>query len=123
MDFPNLIKNASLIKIKEQQIGKTIAINFFTSVTNKFGTQFLIYNKRHNVVFYSNSQIYGYLNSFINTLKNKDGYYYKDKEELSDIAKFKIVSIEENHATLKFLNKESTYKTYQIPLSDSDNEK
>ena len=121
MDFPNLIKNASLIKIKEQQIGKTIAINFFTIVKTKYGEQYMIYNKKHNVVFYSNSQLYGYLHTFINNLKNKDSYYHKDCE-LNDIAKFKIVSIEENRTTLKFLNKESTYKTYQIPLSDSDEE-
>ena len=122
MDFPTLIKNASLIKLKEQQPNKILSINFFTIVKTKYGEQYMIYNQKYNVVFYSNSQIYGYLHTLINTLNSKDGYYYKD-DQLSDITKFKIVSIEENKANLKFLNKESTYKTYQIPLSDSDNEK
>ena len=119
MDIPTLIKNASLIKLKEQQPNKILSINFFTIVKTKYGEQYMIYNQKYNVVFYSNSQIYGYLHTLINTLNSKDGYYYKD-DKLSDIAKFKIVSIEENKANLKFLNKESVYKTYTIPLSDDE---
>ena len=119
MDFQNIIKDASLIKLKDQQVNKCLSINFFTAIKTKYGEQYLIYNKKYNVTFYSNSQIYGYLHTFINTLNNKDGYYYKD-DQLSDIAKFKIISIEENHASLKFLNKESVYKKSTIPLSSDD---
>ena len=100
-------------------MNKCLSINFFTEIKTKFGSQYLIYNKKYNVTYYSNSQIYAYLHTFINNLLTKDGYYYKD-DQLSEIAKFKIISIEENHASLKFLNKESVYKKSTIPLSSDD---
>ena len=68
--------------------------------------------------FFSNKQIFGYINK-ISNLKEKDGFYFKD-DILSDIVTFKITKIEDNRVSVSFINDNSRYKSEILPLSDNE---
>ena len=113
------------IVLKEQPIGKTLYVNLIKPVITKYGKSFVLYDKMHNVFFFSNSLLYSYLSKALNELQNKDGIYFKD-EKLTEILTFKIKSVDKNkngqiQVKLDFIkNKPIKYKTKILTLSDDE---
>ena len=118
MDFEQIINHCDIIRLKDQKVNKTLSINFFRSIKTKFVEQYLLYNKKYNKIFFSNKQIFGYINKITN-LKEKDGFYFKD-DILSDIVTFQIKKIEDNRVSVSFINDNSRYKSEILPLSDNE---
>ena len=52
----------------------------------------ILYDKKHNITYYSNSLLKAYLNKLKENLKNESAFHYID-EDLSTILSFKIESI------------------------------
>lgn len=123
MNFQSLFENAQEIKLKFQPLTKKLCVNCFKVVRSKFGESMICYNKKYNVVFFTNSQLKGYLKKTMCNLLSKDNIYYKD-EQLSDIIKFSIDSINEsgqiNLTILKNKKINNNSDSFVIPLSDDD---
>ena len=92
MQFESIINESKQIKLKYQEIGKTFSINLILKTKSKYGDNYLLYNKKYNVVMYANAQIKGYVSKMSTNLKSKGDYYYVD-ENLSDVIQFKIKNI------------------------------
>ena len=92
MQFEYIINESKQIKLKDQEIGKTFSINLILKTKSKYVDNYLLYNKKYNVVMFANAQIKGYAYKMSTNLKSKGDYYYVD-EKLSDIIQFKIKNI------------------------------
>ena len=96
MNSDNIFENANTIVLKEQKVGKILSVNIIKTITTKYGSSFLLYNSKNNVLFFPNSQLKSYLSKAITNLKFTNGYYYKDDNK-SSILDFEIskISIED----------------------------
>lgn len=82
------------IKLKDQKVGKRFDINIIKLIKTKYGNNMILYNKKHNRVFFANSLLRAYLSKVIINLKHTDNYYYKD-DDLSSILQFIITGKKE----------------------------
>ncbi len=57
MNFQSLFENAQEIKLKSQPLTKKLSVNSFKVVRSKFGESMICYNKKYNVVFFTNPQL------------------------------------------------------------------
>ena len=125
MQFENIINESKQIKLKDQEIGKTFSINLILKTKSKYGDNYLLYNKKYNVVMYANAQIKGYVSKMSTNLKSKGDYFYAD-EKLSDIIQFKIKNIDVGDdqkvkVDIEIIkNNKNTYTSEKIPLSDDE---
>ena len=125
MQFENIITESKQIKLKDQEIGKTFSINLILKTKSKYVDNYLLYNKKYNVVMYANAQIKGYVSKMSTNLKSKGDYYYAD-EKLSDIIQFKIknIVVDEDQKTKVDIeiikNNRNTYTSEKIPLSNDE---
>jgi len=125
MQFENIINESKQIKLKDQEIGKRFSINLILKTKSKYGDNFLLYNKKYNVVMYANAQIKGYVSKMSTNLKSKGDYFYVD-EKLSDIIQFKIKNIDVGDdqkvkVDIEIIkNNKNTYTSEKIPLSDDE---
>ena len=125
MQFENIINESKQIKLKDQEIGKRFSINLILKTKSKYGDNFLLYNKKYNVVMYANAQIKGYVSKMSTNLKSKGDYFYAD-EKLSDIIQFKIKNIvvgedQKIKVDIEIIkNNRNTYTSEKIPLSDDE---
>ena len=53
--------SSNMIVLKEQPVGKTLYVNLIKPVITTYGKSFVLYDKMHNVFFFSNSLLYSYL--------------------------------------------------------------
>ena len=125
MQFENIINESKQIKLKDQEIGKRFSINLILKTRSKYGDNYLLYNKKYNVVMYANAQIKGYVSKMSTNLKSKGDYFYAD-EKLSDIVQFKIKNIDVGDdqkvkVDIEIIkNNKKTYTSEKIPLSDDE---
>ena len=124
-NFESIINESKQIKLKDQEIGKTFSINLILKTKSKYGDNYLLYNKKYNVVMYANAQIKGYVSKMSTNLKSKGDYFYAD-EKLSDIIQFKIKNIvvgedQKVKVDIEIIkNNKNTYTSEKIPLSDDE---
>jgi len=124
-NFESIINDSKQIKLKDQEIGKRFSINLILKTRSKYGENYLLYNKKYNVVMYANAQIKGYVSKMSTNLKSKGDYYYVD-EKLSDIIQFKIknIVVDEDQKTKVDIeiikNNRNNYTSEKIPLSDDE---
>ena len=119
MNFEDITKNCTEIKLKSQLVNKTLAINCIKPIKTRFNDSYLCYNKKYNKVFYANAQLRGYIKRLIGDLKSNNNFYYKD-DELSDILKFKIESINNEKVNLSIIYKKCLFKDEVLELSDNE---
>ena len=125
MNFDKKFENSTMIKLNEQNEGKTFEINLIKLIHTKYGDNLILYNKKYNKTFYSNSLLKAYLSKVMTTLKTENNYYYKD-DQLSNILKFKIKSITTDKKGMKqvqldFIKEHRKQMNYDvIALSDSE---
>ena len=123
MNFENYFEKAELISLKNQKVGKTLQVNLIKLIKTKFGNAMIIYDKKHNITYYSNSLLKAYLNKLIENLKNESTYYYID-EDLSTILSFKIESIKnvdgKIQVQLEFNKNKSKCSDKVLDLSSDD---
>ena len=125
MDFDKIMENSAMIVLSEQNVGKMIEINLIKQINTKFGPNLVLYNKKYNKSFYSNSLLKAYLTKAMTSLKTSNQYYYKD-DDLSSILKFRIQSITTDkrgckQIQLTFIKEHRrSIDNDAIPLSDSD---
>ena len=50
MQFENIINESKQVKLKDQEIGKRFSINLILKTKSKYGDNYLLYNKKYNVV-------------------------------------------------------------------------
>ena len=83
----------------------------------------ILYDKKQNITYYSNSLLKAYLNKLIENLKNETTYYYID-EDLSSILSFKIESIKtvdgKIQVQLEFIKNKSKCSDKVLDLSSDD---
>ena len=118
----DLLFSSNEIKLKNRKIGKTLCINMFIVVRNRFGDTYLCYNEKYNRTFYANSQLKGYLNKMKSDLQTEQGYYFKNAD-LSPIIEFKIKAIKEDNdqVELEFIKQKTTKDTNEVlDLSDCE---
>ena len=119
MNFEDITKNCTEIKLKSQLVNKQIAINGIKPIKTRFNDSYLCYNKKYNKVFYANAQLRGYIKKLISDLKSNNNFYYKD--DLSDILTIKIDSIENEKVNLSFINsKKISFQDEVLQLSDNE---
>ena len=82
------------IKLKDQKVGKRFDINIIKLIKTKYGNNMILYNKKHNRVFFANSFLRADLSKVITNLKHNDNYYYKD-DDLSSILQYIITGKKE----------------------------
>ena len=123
MEF-NKIFETDLIKLSDQKEGKTLHINVIKTIKTQYGDSFLMYDKKHNKTFFSNSLLKAYLTKMLNDLTNEKNYYYIDND-LSTILSFKIGAIKtingKQQLQLEFIkNKKLQCNNEILDLSESD---
>ena len=124
MDFDKIMENSAMIVLSEQNGGKVIEINLIKQIITKFGPNLVLYNKKYNKSFYSNSLLKAYLTKAMTSLKTSNQYYYKD-DDISSILKFRIQSITTDkrgckQIQLTFIKEHKRQENEAIPLSDSE---
>ena len=95
MNFESYFEKSELISLKNQKVGKTLQVNLIKLIKTKFGNAMIIYDKKHNVTYYSNSLLKAYLNKLIENIK-KELIYYNINKDLSTFLSFKIESIKKH---------------------------
>ena len=125
MQFENIINESKQIKLKDQEIGKRFSINLILKTKSKYGDNYLLYNKKYNVVMYANAQIKDYVYKMSTNLKSKGDQFYVD-EKLGDIKQFKIKNIvvgedQKVKVDIEIIkNNKNTHTSEKIPLSDDE---
>ncbi len=117
-----IIQRAKIADLKEQKIGRKFFINMIKDINTKFGKSFMLYDKKHDCIFYANSQLKAYLQKVIESLRNIGSYYVKD-DELSLILEFEIQNITKKDNRIQVDLNFVKHKRAKIILSDSDNER
>ena len=123
MNFESYFEKSELISLKNQKIGNTLQVNLLKLIKTKFGNAMIIYDKKHNITYYSNSLLKAYLNKRIENIKNESTYYYID-EDLSTIMSFKIESIKTIDGKIQvhqeFIKNKSKCSNKVLDLSSDD---
>ena len=125
MTFTEIFNECNEIKLTNQKIGKKLNVNIIMKLKTKYGDNLLLYDKIHNVKFFGNSLLKSYLSKCLESLQNKDDFYFKD-DLLSAIMTFKIIGVKEingnNQILLEFIKKQNNNDEVLDLSDESDNE-
>ena len=122
-NLQNYFDSSDSIILRETPVGKSLYVNLIKPIKTKYGDALVLYDRKHNATFFSNSLLYSYLSKTLSDLKSSDGIYYKD-DKMTPILNFKVKSVDKNkngqlQVQLSFI-KNIEHKTKVLELSDSD---